>query len=170
MCKRLALVAFCFSTIISYAQNVGIGTTTPGSGLELKGPGLGAQQRITDPASGNSLVLQGGPGESLKVTGYNYGTGSAKPLYLSVDGASTIINPNGGNVGIGTAAPCIDKDPCTGLTPCQDFLHTIPILQRTLHTRRTFETSGGFHFHFAGLTGNDDQVWLHAGKDLPFQP
>jgi len=84
---------------------VGIGTTTPGSGLELSGPGLGAQQRITDPVSGNSLVLQGGPGESLKVTGFNYGTGTAQPLYLSVDGANTIINPNFGNVGIGTTNP-----------------------------------------------------------------
>jgi hypothetical protein len=84
---------------------VGIGTSTPGSGLELRGTGFGAGQRITDATSGNSLVLQSGAGGNLKVTGYNYGTGTAQPLYLSVDGANTIMNSNGGNVGIGTTTP-----------------------------------------------------------------
>lgn len=89
----------------SNAGYVGIGTSAPGSGLEIKGTGLGTQQRITDATSGNSLVLQSGAGGNMKITGYNYGTGTAQPLYLSVDGANTIINSNGGNVGIGTATP-----------------------------------------------------------------
>jgi hypothetical protein len=89
---------------------VGIGTQTPGAGLELRGTGLQTQQRITDNVSGNSLVLQGGADENLKITGYNYGTGIAKPLYLSVDGANTIINPHGGNIGIGTASPSFTVD------------------------------------------------------------
>ena len=105
MGKVFVLFAFGFYVSMSYAQNVGIGTTTPGSGLELRGPGLGSQQRITDPVSGNSLVLQGGAGVNLKVTGYNYGTGTAQPLYLGVDGANTLINSNGGSVGIGTTTP-----------------------------------------------------------------
>ena len=41
----------------------------------------------------------------MKVTGYNYGTSSAVPLHLSVDGADTVLNSGGGNVGIGTANP-----------------------------------------------------------------
>jgi hypothetical protein len=89
---------------------VGIGTQTPGAGLELRGIGLQTQQRITDNTSGNSLVLQSGADDNLKITGYNYGTGIAKPLYLSVDGANTIINPHGGNVGIGTASPSFTVD------------------------------------------------------------
>lgn len=105
MKKYFFVLAFGCNTVVSNAQHVGIGTATPGSGLELKGTGLGSQQRITDPVSGNSLVLQGGAGGNMKVTGYNYGTGTAQPLYLSVDGASTIINPNGGNVGIGVTTP-----------------------------------------------------------------
>jgi hypothetical protein len=84
---------------------VGIGTSTPNSGLELRGTGAIPQMRITDQTSGNSLVLQGGAGENLKVTGFHYGTFTARPLYLSTDGANTIMNPNGGNVGIGTTAP-----------------------------------------------------------------
>jgi hypothetical protein len=103
--KSCCLFVYCMYVGFSYAQHVGIGTTTPGSGLELKGAGLGAQQRITDPVSGNSLVLQGGAGSNLKVTGYNYGTGTAQPLFLGVDGANTLINSNGGSVGIGTTTP-----------------------------------------------------------------
>ncbi len=105
MRKNLFLIALCLYSTVSYAQFVGFGTTTPGSGLELKGVGLGAQQRITDATSGNSLVLQSGVGGNMKITGYNYGTGAAQPLYLSVDGANTIINPGLGNLGIGTASP-----------------------------------------------------------------
>jgi hypothetical protein len=84
---------------------LGIGTTAPGSGLELRGTGLNTQQRITDAASGNSLVLQGGSGSNMKVTGFNYNTSTAQPLYLSTDGAHTFLNPNGGLVGIGMTSP-----------------------------------------------------------------
>jgi hypothetical protein len=92
---------------MSVATNgfVGFGTTNPQSGLELGGTGAQVQQRITDNASGNSLVLQSGAGANTKITGYNYGSSTAVPLYLSVDGANTILNSGGGNVGIGTATP-----------------------------------------------------------------
>jgi len=75
--------------------NVGIGATNPTAKFEIAGAGFGAQQRITDSASGNSLVLQSGAGTDMKVTGYNYNTGTAVPLNLSVDGANLGV---GGNV------------------------------------------------------------------------
>jgi hypothetical protein len=87
------------------AGNVGIGTTSPGAVLEIRAPNFNIHQRITDSSSGNSLVLQAGSGNNMKVTGYNYGTASAVPLFLSVDGANTILNSGGGNVGIGTTTP-----------------------------------------------------------------
>jgi hypothetical protein len=87
---------------VTQLGNVGIGTTTPGSALELRGSGV--QNRISDSVSGNSLVLQGGAGSNMKVTGFNYGTGTAVPLYLSVDGANTFLNSSGGIVGIGTTS------------------------------------------------------------------
>ena len=85
--------------------NFGIGTTTPGAGLEVRGTGFAAGQRLTDNTSGNSLVLQPGSGNNMKVTGYNYNTSTAVPLYLSVDGANTLLNSGGGLVGIGTTSP-----------------------------------------------------------------
>jgi len=84
--------------VITTDGSVGIGTTNPGAGLELRGTGLQTQQRITDNTSGNSLVLQGGAGGNMKITGYNYTTNTAVPLYLSTDGANTVMNSGGGNV------------------------------------------------------------------------
>lgn len=83
--------------------SVGIGTAAPNAKLEVRGAGV--QQRITDTASGNSLVLQGGAGDNMKVTGFNYNSFTPVPLYLSVDGANTIVNSGGGNVGIGLTNP-----------------------------------------------------------------
>ena len=85
--------------------NFGIGTSTPNAGLEIRGIGAGTQQRITDNMSGNSLVLQAGSGDNMKVTGYNYGTGTPQPLFLSTDGANTLMNINGGVLGVGTSTP-----------------------------------------------------------------
>ncbi len=90
---------------ISTGGFFGINNTNPESGLDIRGTGLQTQQRITDNTSGNSLVLQGGAGGNMKVTGYNYATSTAVPLYLSTDGANTILNSGGGNVGIGTTTP-----------------------------------------------------------------
>lgn len=75
--------------------NVGIGVANPAARLDLRGTGLGAQQRITDSVSGNSLVFQSGAGADMKVTGYNFNSGQPVPLNLSVDGANLGI---GGNV------------------------------------------------------------------------
>jgi hypothetical protein len=41
----------------------------------------------------------------MKVTGWNYNSATAVPLFLSVDGANTFLNLGGGNVAIGNVAP-----------------------------------------------------------------
>lgn len=79
---------------ISTGGFVGINNTNPQAGLDIRGTGAQVQQRITDNTSGNSLVLQGGAGSNMKVTGYNYNTNTAVPLNLSVDGANTIVGGN----------------------------------------------------------------------------
>ncbi|PWU16026.1 MAG: hypothetical protein C5B50_14225 [Verrucomicrobia bacterium] len=106
---------------------MGLGTSSPHSQLEVSGTS-GIQERVTDTTSGNSLVFQAGSGNNMKVTGWNYFSNSAVPLYLSVDGANTILNSAGGRVGIGTSNP-----------------------QSTLHVAGTV-TAGTFIGNGAGLT------------------
>jgi Chaperone of endosialidase len=100
------------SQLVTTGSNVGIGTATPAAQLEVSGP-TGTQERVTDITSGNSLVLQAGTGSNMKVTAYNYTTG-AVPLYLGVDGANTILNSGGGNLGIGTSSPTDQVDVFSG--------------------------------------------------------
>jgi hypothetical protein len=84
---------------------VGIGTTNPGSGLEVTGTGFTSQMRLTDTTSGNSLVLQGGSGNNMKIGGFNYGTSAAIPLNLSPDGANTNVGGNISQPRIGYGLP-----------------------------------------------------------------
>lgn len=95
---------------ITTAGLFGLNSTNPQAGLDIRGTGSQVQQRITDNANGNSLVLQAGAGANMKVTGYNYGNNQPVPLYLSVDGAHTVLNSGGGNVGIGTTNPTAKLD------------------------------------------------------------
>lgn len=83
---------------ISTDGYIGINNSTPQAGLDMRGTGLQTQQRISDNTSGNSLVMQAGSGGNMKVTGYNYNTNTAVPLYLSTDGANTVMNSAGGNI------------------------------------------------------------------------
>ncbi len=158
------------SNIFQAGTNIGIGTPTPGSGFELRGTGLNAQQRITDSVSGNSLVLQGGPGNGMKVTGYNYGTGTAQPLYLGTDGANTFINSGGGFLGIGTTTP----SPFYRI----DTAGSVRAIANT-HVNFTAETSGtnnGARFNMKTATRNwfvgtsqglnGDQFYIGEGDSL----
>ena len=100
---------------ITGGGRVGIGTTSPRINLELYGANV--QEYLTDSLTGNSLVFQAGTGSGMKVTGWNYDTSTAIPLYLSIDGANTILNSGGGIVGIGTANP----DSSVGLDVQEDL-------------------------------------------------
>ncbi|BFD24885.1 MAG: hypothetical protein JST_000194 [Candidatus Parcubacteria bacterium] len=80
---------------------VGIGTATPNTKLSVLGNddsgGLGVLELLT--TGGTSLRMGGN-------TTYSWiQSHSSKPLYINQLGNNTIINPGGGNVGIGTAAP-----------------------------------------------------------------
>ena len=89
---------------INSSGNIGIGNTSPSFLLDAQ-RNTNAIIRILDSSTNSSLILQAGTGAGMKVTGYNYGTSTAVPLYLSVDGANTIMQSGGGNVGIGTTSP-----------------------------------------------------------------
>lgn len=141
------------------AGNLGIGTTNPQAGLELRGAGI--QERVTDATSGNSLVLQAGTGINTKITGYNYGTGTAVPLYISVDGANTILNPAGGNVGIGALAPnaklsvsgnITQNSPSFGIPKAIVFVQANGTIARC-YNGVTGSTTGGCGFSVTGSSG-----------------
>ncbi len=104
-------VPFIFDGTYSFSGNVGIGTTGPGAKLEAN---LGTTGGL--PATSGSTQ----PNASFRVAGSNTGTA----LDFGVDGAVTaaswiqassqtnhatnwslLLNPNGGNVGIGTTGP-----------------------------------------------------------------
>ncbi|MFN0277174.1 MAG: hypothetical protein ACKVRN_01090 [Pyrinomonadaceae bacterium] len=102
------------SAMSQLGGHIGIGLANPTAKLDLFGTGWGSVQRITESTTGNSLVFQSGAGNNMKVTGYNYNTATAVPLFLSVDGANTIMNSGGGSVGIGTTIPGATLDVNTG--------------------------------------------------------
>ena len=89
---------------VNSSSNIGIGVSSPSFLLDAQ-RNTGAIIRILDTSTNNSLVLQAGSGNAMKVTGYNYNSSTAVPLYISVDGANTIMQSSGGNVGIGTTVP-----------------------------------------------------------------
>lgn len=164
MRKNFLLFAFCIYSCVSYAQYIGFGTTTPGSGLELKGLGLGAQQRITDGASGNSLVLQSGTGSNMKITGYNYATGAAQALHLSVDGANTIIGANGGNVGIGTASPANKLTVYSNFYGIQHTDGTVRLSTFLNSAGGWFGTQSNHPLHFYTNDGGQQMTLTQAGQ------
>ena len=88
---------------ITSTGNVGIGTSSPQSPLDVSGS-MRTTNTSTAPTSGSGLEIQYNAGSGGQIFAYNR-TSSAY-LNLTLDGLSTIINSNsGGNVGIGTSSP-----------------------------------------------------------------
>jgi len=96
---------------LEVSGNVGIGTTTPGSVLDVESPGYGVPEtsgltqtyggmRISPPSSSGNVVLDLGTGGGTN--------GAWLQTTLRTNLANTYplsLNPNGGNVGIGVLAP-----------------------------------------------------------------
>jgi hypothetical protein len=85
---------------INNSQNVGIGTTSPGTKLVIEG---------TNDAAGTGVVEIKTTGTNLKIGGnttYSWiQSHASKPLYINQLGNNVILNSGGGNVGIGTTSP-----------------------------------------------------------------
>ena len=96
-----------------FCNRVGINTASPTFKLDVQ-DNTQAVIRVLDTCCNNSLILQAGSGAGMKITGYNYNTSTAIPLYISVDGADTIMQRSGGNVGIGVVSPSYKLDIASG--------------------------------------------------------
>lgn len=91
------------SQIFDNGTNVGIGTTNPLSKLQIA---TGNSLTITDPTS-YAVWFSNNDGARGVIIGYNNSnnTGVISSIYKDVAWTNLSINPNGGNVGIGTSSP-----------------------------------------------------------------
>jgi hypothetical protein len=137
---------------IDSSGNVGIGTTSPSSKLQING--TNTNLTLTGTAGGTENILIGADNGvyRLQLTA-NDGTGAANignptgyPLYFFTNGitntAMTILS--GGNVGVGTASPSakLDVNGTAGsivLNPSA----TIPTINTTGPSNLTIASSGG---------------------------
>lgn len=122
------------------AGNVGINMTNPQASLDVNGSFLfRGNSSMASPGSVGP-VLNGGyysTGGYAFLQGYNYTTSAYIPLNLY--GSKTIINPNGGSVGIGTDSPIYSLDVNGGANGFRAKAST----SSANDTIATFESAGG---------------------------
>ncbi len=93
--KKMLLIVCCFAYAHLFAQNVGIGTTTPSNKLTIKTDGIGVSQESSDGAVKIGFYTS-------PTTGYIQ-THTAFPLSFSTNNASAQMTlTTAGNLGIGT--------------------------------------------------------------------
>ena len=86
-------------TVKGTSGYVGIGTTVPSQNFDVYGGGLVVRGGRTVPTYGNGFVIDfGGMGgaNTASLQGWDYGVGTSR---------SIVMQPAGGNVGIGTTSP-----------------------------------------------------------------
>jgi hypothetical protein len=96
---------------ITDAGNVGIGVTTPQTALHINPNGAGSLLIGTNRTSGGYTTLELGINAQSNGYGYVQATKTSGSTY-----GSLALNPNGGNVGIGTATPTSTLDVHGGIS------------------------------------------------------
>jgi hypothetical protein len=142
---------------ITASNNVGIGTSSPIFRLDIQN-NTQAIARILDTSTNSSLILQAGTGSGMKITGYNYNTSTAVPLYISVDGANTILQSGGGNTLIGTTTDAGQKLQVNGITKTNGIS-----LAKTSFSSSTTMTDAFFSWSFGGAIGQTLTLYNSSG-------
>ncbi len=97
---------------IDSSGNVGIGTASPGSTLDVYGEIRSSRDasqflRLYSNSSGHYLVGNGGTNKSLFINSHSVGT---SPIAFQISGTSKMVLDSSGNVGIGTTSPTAKCD------------------------------------------------------------
>lgn len=149
---------------IAASGNVGIGTTGPGARLDVKGTGNSSNVQQWTNSNGNLLGLlyqsSGGAGQFYLADS----TGTYKNVIKS-DGDSYF---NGGNVGIGTAAPDTFKLQVAGNIGTTGYLY--PGTGAALQSSRYIKDDGATLVVYGGLvldigSGNTPLVFKRGGSN-----
>ncbi len=163
--------------------NVGIGTTTPGTRLQVYTTG-GTQISAIAPATGTAGISIAGNGNALGAAsfdiqqdaGYVYlWNRSNTPMLFGVNGAEKVRIDTSGNVGIGTTAPVSKLDLGTNYSDPGTYPNKITLWSSGANNYFGFGISEGdldyfsqvnhrFYTGYNGSAGSEKMVLTNAGR------
>jgi fibronectin-binding autotransporter adhesin len=156
---------------INNSGYVGIGTTSPGSGLVLSGTSgtVSSRFQITDGTDYLSLGHWDGANVRLEASGGRpmFLTAYSAPITFGISGSETMRISTSGNVGIGTSSPSnkitMVVSSATSLAGSSDGI----IIQDGAGVYNTQLVRLGSSYSYEGVTGNGGMLY-HYGGDFYF--
>jgi hypothetical protein len=155
---------------IDTSGNIGMGTASPSANLQLSGFGSGL------PASSGSAQRGGFRIANSSNIGFDFGTVAAGQAWIQVSDVNNyasnfplLLNPNGGNVGIGTSSPVAKLSIPTNTTNSQISTGSIEIQSYDVNNAWVADNlyyAGGF---IARNTGYASQIYFQTDGSVAFK-